>query len=277
MKKLLFSIWALLLPMLAWGQSSNETSLYRITYEGVTGFPRALDNMLEFVGETGVTLEMVGDGLAINNPGVQNTFLLPQVVLTDDCITLEEGHNYIVRLTMKVPSNGDYYVMLGNRQDNSSKKLSLTASDNFQVVDFDLTNFPKYVLDNGHIRLLPGLVSGTTIVKEVQLLEVTGSGSSGSDNQSGVVIAEEDWTGGFEGNYPHWAQFDINVQDASISSNPEGIDMTVGSLTGKYWEPQAIILDGAPLQEGHNYIVRITAKIPVTTQIAVNLGTWEIS
>ena len=118
MKKLLISILTLLLPMFAWGQSSNETSLYRITYEGVTEFPRALNNILEFVGETGVTLEMDADGLAINNPCVQSTFLIPQVVLTNNCLTLEKGHNYIVHFTMKVPFEGEYHVMLGNRQDN---------------------------------------------------------------------------------------------------------------------------------------------------------------
>ena len=58
-----------------------------------------------FSGDSGATIELVDEGLAITNPGLQEYIWYPQtVVLTE--FTLEEGHDYVVRLTMKVPSDG---------------------------------------------------------------------------------------------------------------------------------------------------------------------------
>lgn len=270
MKKLLISFLAALLPVMAW---SGETSLYKVNYEGLTVF----NHGLEFDSNSGVTMEMVADGLAINNPSTQSNIMFPQVVLTDKCLTLQQGHNYIVRLTMKAPSNGgDYEVILGN-QDCVGARVSVTASNGFQVIDFHFQNFTRNADADGYIRLLPGLVQGTTIVKEVQFLEVTGSGGSGTSSQSGVVIAEKDWTGCTS--FEYWCSF-ASGQDGDVQVDPDGngIAINVGSKTGNLWDPQLIVLDGAQLQKGHNYIVRITAKIPKNPdngQLVVVLGTFE--
>ncbi len=91
----------------------------------------------------------------------------------------------------------------------------------------------------------------------------------------GAVIAEKDFTGGFEGNYPNWYRFGDN-QDGSISSDPDGVAITVGSKTGNLWQPQLRVIDEEiQLREGGNYKVVVTAKFPCNGQLQINMGSWS--
>ena len=78
----------------------------------------------------------------------------------------------------------------------------------------------------------------------------------------GAVIAEKDFTGGFEGNYPNWYMFGEG-QDGSISSDPDGVAINVGSKTGQLWDPQVMLInEEIQLKRGGNYKVVVTAKFP---------------
>lgn len=91
----------------------------------------------------------------------------------------------------------------------------------------------------------------------------------------GAVIAEKDFTGGFEGNYPNWYRFGDD-QDGSISSDPDGVAITVGSKTGNLWQPQLRVIDEEiQLREGGNYKVVVTAKFPCNGQLQINMGSWS--
>ena len=90
----------------------------------------------------------------------------------------------------------------------------------------------------------------------------------------GAVIAEKDFTGGFEGNYPNWYQFG-DGQDGSISSDPDGIAINVGSKTGQFWDPQVMLInEEIQLRKGGNYKVVVTAKFPCDGQLWIKMGSW---
>ena len=87
------------------------------------------------------------------------------------------------------------------------------------------------------------------------------------------VVAEKDWTGGFEEYYPYWYQFDDD-QNGSVTSDPDGVAITLPTKAGQAWQPQTIILQEADLEVGHTYLVRITAIIPSDGILQVNMGNW---
>ena len=89
---------------------------------------------------------------------------------------LEKGHDYIVRLTLKVPSNGTYQVGFGNWFGGDANALStfdvpMTAGEDFQLIEVESPNFGENVWDDGYVILSSGWVLGTTVVKKVQVVE----------------------------------------------------------------------------------------------------------
>ena len=91
----------------------------------------------------------------------------------------------MVRLTIKVPSDGSYVVNIGSGSTNCSKEVAVSASNDFQVIDVQFPDFWGDVTDrtfepiNGdaHIFFYSGLVAGTTVVKKVEVYETAGSGA----------------------------------------------------------------------------------------------------
>lgn len=89
---------------------------------------------------------------------------------------LEKGHDYIVRLTLKVPSDGTYQVRFGRLLGSDENAWSLfdvpmTASEDFQVIELESPNFGEDLWNDGCIFLYSGWVLGTTVVKKVQVIE----------------------------------------------------------------------------------------------------------
>lgn len=89
---------------------------------------------------------------------------------------LKKGHDYIVRLTLKVPSDGTYQVAFGKwlgGDDNqrTTFDVPMTASEDFQVIEVESLNFGEDVWNDGTVVLSSGSVLGTTVVKKVQVIE----------------------------------------------------------------------------------------------------------
>jgi len=91
-----------------------------------------------------------------------------------------------------------------------------------------------------------------------------------------IVIDEQDYTGGFQGDYPYWYGYG-DEQQGSVESNPDGVAIIVGSKTGELWQPQVIVLEGFTLQQDHSYKVIITAKFPSDGKLQVNMGSWSFN
>lgn len=90
--------------------------------------------------------------------------------------SLEQGHDYIVRLTLKVPSDGTYQVGFGrwwggDANTWTSFDVPMTASEDFQVIEVESHNFGGNVWNEGYVILSSGWVLGTTVVKNVQVIE----------------------------------------------------------------------------------------------------------
>ena len=121
---------------------------------------------------TGATIEMVSDGVAINNPRIQDDIWKPQTVVLDDCLTLKEGLDYVVRLTLKAPSYGTYtyQVQMGNWETYDQYEVPLSATGDWQIVDIKFPNFCGDIGGNGHVVFQNGWAVGTTIIKKVQVL-----------------------------------------------------------------------------------------------------------
>ena len=136
------------------------------------------------------------EGLGIINSQIGNWF-------TDLAypIALEQNHDYIVRLTIKAPSDGTYGVGFGkflNRDVSKNtwfyREVPVTASEDFQVIDVECVDFAskaedeKYAED-GCVMLDCGRVLGTTIVKKVEVYEKLGSDAQGNTTGLKVVKA----------------------------------------------------------------------------------------
>jgi len=125
------------------------------------------------------------EGLAIVNPEMQEQAGKIWSFISTGGFNVEENHNYVVRMTMKVPSDGKYYVRMGHGEATCQQEVSVIGSDDWQTIDVQFPDFlsemkGKYydpIDGNASIFLSSGWVVGTTIVKKVEVFEMTKSGS----------------------------------------------------------------------------------------------------
>ena len=114
------------------------------------------------------------EGLAITtNQMMDQMWSLYTKTSGDDLLSLKEGHDYLIRMTLKVPSDGIYYVGLGDLGEGGNAlycQVPVTVGDDFQVIDFELPQFPETV-HNASVMLGSGWVVGTTILKKVEVFD----------------------------------------------------------------------------------------------------------
>lgn len=115
--------------------------------------------------------EIVEDGLAIKNPQKEvDPWSIYVPVLTR--FSLEEGHNYVVRLTLKVPSDGIYSIGMGNWDTSwSTYQAPVKTKEGFQIIDVEYPEYKGYADGNGFVLFGCGWVVGTTILNEIEILE----------------------------------------------------------------------------------------------------------
>ena len=145
---------------------SEPKLIYEMNWEGVD-YPV----VYSYAG-TEVPWQTTDEGLAITNPAVQEYPASMLVDVNNEYFPLEQSHNYIVRLTLKVPSDGTYVVDMGSWETNFTCEVPANAGDDFQVFNVGFPDFAQDVenqpdFKNSHILLAYGLVAGTTIVKKV--------------------------------------------------------------------------------------------------------------
>ena len=131
------------------------------------------------------------EGLAITNPAINDHIWEVRVInrsSEDHGLSLEEGHNYVVRLTLKVPSDGQIFMQLGDLASSWYDGTSVSASDDWQVIDIESPRYYCDISDDGHVLLGFGEMVGTTILKKVQVYEVHGSSTQDDYNKEVVSI-----------------------------------------------------------------------------------------
>ena len=177
MKRRLLFVMMILGCLGAHAQLETDTlvSLTKVNYVGIT----ELAAWSQFAGEQPEDkVEIVEDGIAITNSKLQSQSWQPQlIVVPDGSFDLVEGHNYIVRLTMKVPSDGSFYVNIGTWVTNIMALAPVKASDEFQIIDVEYPEYKNNVA-GCHVVLGLGWIPGTTILKEVEVLEKQNGGGT---------------------------------------------------------------------------------------------------
>lgn len=224
MKKSLLMILLFLGCISVHAQTDDNTlvSIAKMNWVGVTDIP----GKPQFSDENpDITLRTVADGLAITNTHVQSQICQSQVNVLDG-FSLDEGHYYIVRLTAKVPSDGTYQVDMGDGETSLQRQVSVRASDEFQII---VVEFPEYIskIDNGHVLLQVGRVVGTTIIKEVEIVEKVGYWNNmgfveltpdESSNYEYVLAKDEKTLQTFKSKltFTKWISGKIMTEDASV-------------------------------------------------------------
>ena len=169
MKCLLLCLTA---PFLAMSINAQDMVIYEMNWEGV-----AYPEISEFPEYN--LYESTDEGLAITNPIMQEyPGNYPYIDTNYGYFSLEQGKDYIVRLTLKIPSDGTYYVNMGSWDTNFSHEVPVTANKDWQEIDVEFHDFvldteKVYDFEECHITLYCGWVVGTTIVKKVQVIEKT--------------------------------------------------------------------------------------------------------
>ena len=166
---------------------SEPKLIYEMNWEGVD-YPV----VYSYAG-TEVPWQTTDEGLAITNPAVQEYPASMLVDVNNEYFPLEQSHNYIVRLTLKVPSDGTYVVDMGSWETNFTCEVPANAGDDFQVFNVGFPDFAQDVenqpdFKNSHILLAYGLVAGTTIVKKVEVYEVNNSNAK----ETGITAVQAD-------------------------------------------------------------------------------------
>ena len=115
--------------------------------------------------------EATDEGLAIINPTMKQSSWGVETFITGAKLSLEEGHDYIVRLTIKVPSDGIYGMLFGGWEYSQISEIVVPAKDDFQVFDVFFPNFSGNTWRDGYVTLGSGKVVGTTVLKKVQVYE----------------------------------------------------------------------------------------------------------
>ena len=126
------------------------------------------------------------EGLAIVNPKMQEYVGSIFTIISGVGFPILEDKDYLVRLTMKVPSDGTYGVNLFNTDVSLYQEVSVHASDDFQVIDIlftDLANNKMIGGDADHnamIFLKSGWVVGATVLKKVEVYEIAEPSARGN-------------------------------------------------------------------------------------------------
>lgn len=170
MKKCLLLVFILLSCLTANAQDEGEV-LVSIAKKNWVG----ADYTAAWYSDVTGIVEIVDEGLAITNFSMQDNAWDCQTAVLED-FSLEEGHSYIVRLTIKVPSNGTYHLGMGSWDGRgiwASCQVPVKYGDGYQVIDVEYPEYQGSVYGDGLVFLGCGWVVGSTIVKEVELLEKT--------------------------------------------------------------------------------------------------------
>ena len=172
MKKSLQFIVIILSCLRLNAQEGNDTlvSIAKLVFMGLTEFPYEGSY---YSSDNDFFWELVPEGLAVTNL-LQTDELWSNRLTILGGLSLEEGHDYVVRLTMKIPSEGSYWLDLGNWfKFNYGCRVPVKSGYNSQIIDVDYPEYGATIAGDGYVTLGFGGVVGTTIIKEVEVLQKT--------------------------------------------------------------------------------------------------------
>ena len=219
-------------------------------------------------GESGATYEMVADGIQITTTQDmgEGSEWKPQMSVLQG-FDLAEDVTYKVVVTAKFPASGNLQINMGDWSTNKQYVVPVEATGDFQEVTVEFPDFPGDAT-NAHVLFQPGRIVGNIILKKVQVFQ------EGGEEGGEEVIADQVWAGEAEYNLGFWQD---GESGATYEMVADGIAVTIiqDMGEGSEWKPQMSVLQGFDLAEDETYIVRVTAKIPSSGNLQINMGDWS--
>ena len=242
MKKLLLSL-ALLMPTMTWADTTIAEKVW------------PLGSWLISNEDVGATCKMTSDGLAITNPGVQEEAWTPQAIVLEG-FSLKKGHDYTVRMEVKIPTSGKLQVNMGSWEYSEQYEISVKKKTTIhQVIDID---FPKYggtIKGDAHVLFQNGKIKGTTVLGTLEILDIT------KGDTTSVVPKQYYWFGDED-------------TGATCKVTDNGLSIKNPQVQTDYWTPQTLVLQNFKLQKNHTYKVIFDAKVPSSGYLYAQLGHW---
>ena len=277
MKKILLVLAALFAMTSVNAQEKGDAlvSLLKLNFEG--DVPKYLPT-----GDNPMEVEATADGLALTHASTSGSFSDHMIQITDDCLTLQRKHNYVVRMTVKVPHKdkkkdilnrdcGYLGIQLGNAKSWTQTGIFVKGGDDFQVVDIEIPHYPHNIEGDGCIILNTHNVLGTSVLKDVEVFEAP------TDPESPVIggmklLCEKNWEGVDAGIF-----WDGEKPDWDVEGTDEGVALTNPTLKAEGWAAQMGVVTEFDLEQNHNYVVRLTMKAPSDGTYIVRMGNWDAS
>jgi len=130
-----------------------------------------------YIGDSDGSIEATADGVAITISKKSAQIWQPQTfVLHEDDVSLDEGGNYMVVITAKIPSDGELWVDLGDLVVNRTQRyIDVNASDDFQEIVIQFNEFPTGI-SGVYVNIGSGCVVGTTVIKKVEIWDMDHDG-----------------------------------------------------------------------------------------------------
>ena len=241
MKKLLLSL-ALLMPTMAW---ASDTTIAEKDW--------SLGSWLISNEDVGATCKMTSDGLAITNPGVQEEAWTPQAIVLEG-FSLKKGRDYVVRLNVKIPASGKLQVNMGGWEFYEQYVVSVKKKTDSQIIDVDFPEYGETFEGDAHVLFQNGKIKGTTVLQEIQVLDVTTGDTT--------LVAENQF----------WFGDEDTGSTCKVTDN--GLSIKNPQAQTDYWTPQTLALYNIKLQQNHTYKVIFDAKVPSNGYLYAQLGSW---
>ena len=203
--------------------------------------------------DVGATCKMTSDGLAITNPGVQEEAWTPQAIVLEG-FSLKKGRDYVVRLNVKIPASGKLQVNMGGWEFYEQYVVSVKKKTDSQVIDVDFPEYGETFEGDAHVLFQNGKIKGTTVLQEIQVLDVTTGDTT--------VVAE----------YGYWFGDEETGATCKITNN--GLSIKNPQVQTDYWTPQTLVLQNLKLQKNHTYKVIFDAIVPSSGYLYAQLGHW---
>lgn len=124
-----------------------------------------------FEGQEG-TVEATADGIAITNKEYNDTYWYVQTSVIDN-IVLKSDHQYKVRITAKIPSEGRLYLKVGNTEDFSQYSTWVYPSNEFQEIEYDFRWYNNDGFGDDYIWFQNARIPGTTVVKKIEIFDMS--------------------------------------------------------------------------------------------------------
>lgn len=167
-----------------------------------------------------------------------------------DKATLIAGHDYKVVITAKVPSDANIEIGMGKSNNMWWNGISVTGSEDFQEISYRFDDYGQ-TTKKAKIYMDYYRMKETFVIQKVEIFDTT---------TDPVPYQSKDWTNCTEDDL-YWSEF-TEGSDESVKATADGIEIDNPEYSQEYWLPQTKVMDGIVLKRDHQYIIRVTAKVP---------------